>query len=286
MSAPAETKLEDTQGKYLYAVRDGTELHSAEWTACRIVLTDERLAMVGEDRVTIPLSSIDQFGGREDVNQAAASEPEYVTVRHDGDAVLVTTPELETLETSLFRALLDGVVVYVTHPAVVGGVVQDESWQRGQVRVAAEAVRIALEDGRSFTIERGGVSELTSDERAVDGDQRPVIEVEHADDRSVETYLSGDERHVSALERFLAAGAERNQADLDLDPIERQVVTALYSGVSPFAIADFVGTDIETVEEIYDRLIELDVIEAVRERSEVSLTPHGRAVASEAMGER
>ena len=286
MSAPAETKLEDVQGKYLYAVRDGAELHSAEWTACRIVLTNERLVLVADDRLTIPLGSIDQFGGREDVNQAVAAEPQYVTVRHGEDAVLVTTPEFEAFETNLYRALLDTAVVYVTHPAVVGGVVQDETWQRGRLKISSSTVRIALEDGRSVSIERAAVSELTSDERAVDGDQRRILEVEHADEQSLETYLSGDRRHVSALERFLAAGVERNQADLDLDPIERQVVTALYSGVSPFAIAEFVGTDPETVEEIYDRLIELDVIEVVRERSEVSLTPHGRTVANEAMGSR
>ena len=76
------------------------------------------------------------------------------------------------------------------------------------------------------------------------------------------------------------------RADLDLDPIERRVVMALYSGVSPFAISEFVGVDVEKVEEIYDRLIELEVIEVVRERTEVGLTARGRKVASEAMGER
>jgi helix-turn-helix protein len=61
---------------------------------------------------------------------------------------------------------------------------------------------------------------------------------------------------------------------------------ALYSGVSPFAISDFVGIDVERVEEIYDELLELDVIEVVRERKEVALTPQGRRVAGEEMGKQ
>ena len=102
----------------------------------------------------------------------------------------------------------------------------------------------------------------------------------------METYLSGREHHLSVLRQLLEEGAERNRADLDLTPIEQRVVMALYSGVSPFAISDFVGIEVEKVEEIYDQLIELDVIEVVRERQEVTLTPQGRKVAGEEMGEQ
>ncbi len=45
---------------------------------------------------------------------------------------------------------------------------------------------------------------------------------------------------------------------------------ALHSGVSPFDIPNFVGIDVEEIEEIFDRLIELDVISVLRERTEVN----------------
>jgi helix-turn-helix protein len=45
----------------------------------------------------------------------------------------------------------------------------------------------------------------------------------------------------------------------------------------------FVGADVEEVEAIYDRLIELDVIEVVRERTEVEMTAQGRSVAGKTM---
>jgi helix-turn-helix protein len=171
---------------------------------------------------------------------------------------------------------------------VVGGVIQGAEWQRGRLKVTRETVRMVLEDGQKVVVERGDIGEFETDERAVAGEQRSVIEVEHTDEEgtSVETYLSGRQNHLSVLSQLLEEGAERNRADLDLEPTERRVVMALYSGVSPFAISDFVGIDVDEVEEIYDELIELEVIEVVRERKEVGLTPQGRRVAGEKMGEQ
>jgi helix-turn-helix protein len=48
----------------------------------------------------------------------------------------------------------------------------------------------------------------------------------------------------------------------------------------------FVGIDVERVEEIYDQLLELELIRVVRQRREVSLTPQGRKVAGKAMSEQ
>ena len=147
---------------------------------------------------------------------------------------------------------------------------------------------MVLEDGQKFIIERDDIGEMETDQREVAEEERSVIEVEHTDEEgtSLQTYLSGRQYHISVLKQLLEEGAERNRADLDLTATEQRVVMALYSGVSPFAISDFVGIEVDRVEEIYDQLIELDVIEVVRERKEVSLTPQGRTVAGEAMGEQ
>lgn len=284
----SEKKIEDTQGKYLQAVKNGQEITSAEWQQCRVVLTNQRIVIVADGKMSIPLDRIDQMGERYDVNQRVASETDYTTLYLGDDVVLVTTSDHETFETNFYRAFLDGAVVYVKHPAVVGGVVQGSEWQRGRLKVTEAAVRMVLEDGQKFDIERDDIGEFETDERDVAGDQRNVLEVEHTDEdgTSVQTYLSGREHHISVLKQLLEEGAKQVQADLDLSPIERRVVMALYSGVSPFAISDFVGIDVEKVEEIYDELVELEVIEVVRERKEVSLTAKGRKVAGEAMGEQ
>jgi helix-turn-helix protein len=283
-----ETKLEDTQGKYMQVLKNGHELTEGDWRQCRIVLTTERLVLAADDQITVPLADIDRIGDRYDVNQAAKAETSYTTLYVGDDALLVTTGDHEQFRTNFYRATLDGAIIYVRHPAVRGGVVQDAGWQRGRTKITQQAVLLVTEDGQKVTIERDDIGEMATDELTVKGEERAVVEVEHTDDEgtSVETHLSGKEHHLSVLQRLLDEGAERNRADLDLDPVERRVVMALYSGVSPFSISEFVGIDVEKVEAIYDRLLELEVIEVERERTEVALTAQGRTVAGEAMGER
>jgi len=288
MSGNTEKKIEDTQGKYLHAIKAGRELKDAEWQNCRIVLTTERLMIVTDEKISMPLEQVDVLDERRDVNRAAASEAYYMTLELDGDILLLTTADFQGFRTNFFRSILDAAVVYVKHPAVVGGVVQGAEWQRGRLKVTEETVRAVLEDGGKLVIDRSDIGEMETDERDIAGERRGVIEVEHTNDEgtSVQTYLSGREYHIGVLKQLLEEGAEANRADLDLSATEQRVVMALYSGVSPFGISEFVGTDVERVEEIYDQLIELDVIEEVRTRKEVSLTPQGRKIAGEAMGEQ
>ncbi|WP_336327975.1 CheF family chemotaxis protein [Halovenus sp. HT40] len=283
-----EKKIEDTQGKYLHAIKGGRELTDAEWENCRIVLTNQRVMIITDSKISVPLEEIDVLDERVDVNRNAASESYYTALDVGEDVLLITTADYEGFRTNFFRAILDEAVIYVKHPAVVGGVVKSSEWQRGRLKLTKETVRMVLEDGQKFIIERDDIGEMEVDEREVAGEERGVVEVEHTDEEgtSVETYLSGRQYHISVLKQLLEEGAERNRADLDLTATEQRVVMALYSGVSPFAISDFVGVDVERVEEIYDQLIELDVIRVVRERKEVSLTPQGRKVAGEAMGEQ
>jgi helix-turn-helix protein len=283
-----EKKIEDTQGKYLHAIKGGRELTDAEWENCRIVLTNQRLLIITDSKISMSLEDIDVLDERVDVNRNAASESYYTALDIGEDVLLITTADYQGFRTNFFRAILDEAVIYVKHPAILGGVVQGSEWQRGRLKLTQETVRMVLEDGQKFIIERDDIGEMETDEREVAGEDRSVIEVEHTDDEgtSVETYLSGRQYHISVLKQLLEEGAERNRADLDLTATEQRVVMALYSGVSPFAISDFVGIDVERVEEIYDQLLELEVIRVVRERKEVSLTPQGRKVAGEAMGEQ
>lgn len=283
-----EKKIEDTQGKYLHAIKGGRELTDAEWENCRIVLTNQRVMIITDSKISVPLEQIDVLDTRVDVNRNAASESYYTALDVGEDVLLITTADYQGFRTNFFRAILDEAVVYVKHPAVVGGVVKSSEWQRGRLKLTKETVRMVLEDGQKFIIERDDIGEMETDEREVAGEERGVIEVEHTDEEgtSVETYLSGRQYHISVLKQLLEEGAERNRADLDLTATEQRVVMALYSGISPFAIGEFVGVDVGRVEEIYDQLIELDVIRVVRERKEVSLTPQGRKIAGEAMGEQ
>ncbi|MFB6075342.1 MAG: CheF family chemotaxis protein [Haloarculaceae archaeon] len=282
-----EKKIADTQGQYLQAVQNGQRLTDASWRTCRIVLTTERLVLVEEGKRQVPLEAIDRIEDRFDVNQQSASVSSYVTLHVGDDVVLVSASEHEQFETDFYRACLNGEIIYVKHPAVEGGVVQDSAWTKGRVKVTDDAVRLALADGQAVGIERADIGDLGIAEQRVADADRTVIQVEHTQDGiSVETHLAGDQFHATVLQVMLEESAERNRADLDLSSTERRVIMALHSGVSPFDVPTFVGIDVEKTEEIFDRLIELDVIDVVRERSEVQLTTRGRRVAGERMGEQ
>jgi helix-turn-helix protein len=283
----SEHKLLDGQGKFIRVVQDGNKLNDASWTPGRILLSNKRLLVATDDgKLTIPLSEVHSLGGRYDVNQAIATVSEYVSLRHDNDVLLFSLPDTKGFKWALYEALLDGEIVLVKHPAVEGGVVQETEWEKARVSIETDSVGLAVASGSFVEIDLADVGGAAADERTVTGQERPVVEVEHAEgETSVETHIAGNERRSALLESLLEEGVRRNEAEVDLDGPEQQVLMALYSGVSPFEIPEFVGLDIEEVEEIYERLIELEVLDEVRKRREVTLTTRGRNLASESIND-
>jgi len=282
----SEKKIADVQGQFMRVMESGRRLDDADWQSCRIVLTDRRVVLIADGKRSIPLSAVREIGGRYDVNQRAAQVASYLSLNLGDDVVLVSAAEHDEFETDFYHACLDGEILHVRHPAVEGGVVQEADWSKARIKVTDEDVRFALADGGLVSVDRDDIGEVEIEERTVLDAEQTVIEVEHTEeDISVETYVTGDDDDISVLRQVIEEGVERNRADLDLGPVEKQVVMALHSGVSPFEIPEFVGADVEEVEEIYDRLIELDVIEVVRERTEVEMTAQGRSVAGQTMGD-
>lgn len=286
-----EYKIADTKGQFAQVVKNGRNLRDVTWTSGRILLSNKRLVLAGNGgKRTIPLRTVTEISGRHDVNQMVARVSEYVSVRYDDDVILVsanTGEEDDPFESECYRALLDQRVVLAKHPAVKGGVVQETKWEKGRVKIDEGALDLAVSDGTFVEIALDDVGAVGLGERTVNGKKRAVIEAEHTEDgASVQTYLSGDDRKTGLLASFLERNEDSGTASLDLGGSEREILMALYSGVSPFDIPDFLGTDIEVVEETFERLIDLDVLEEVRIRRDVSLTARGRNVASEAMNEQ
>lgn len=283
----SEQKLADTYGKFAQVAKNGRKLSDARWTSGRILLSNKRLVCAADaGKRTIPLSKVTGLGGRHDMNQAIAQVSGYLSVRFDDQIVLIA-PDDGDVETELYRALLDRTIILAKHPAVEGGVVQDTEWTKGRVSVEAEAVCLALADGTFVELAFDDIGNVRTSDRTVNGSTRTVIEAEHSDDgTSIQTYLTGDDRASSLLTSLLSKGVERNDASLDLDGDEQQVLMALYSGVSPFEIPDFTGLPVEDVEEMFERLVELEVLDEIRVRREVGLTARGRNVASQSIGDQ
>lgn len=284
----SERKLLDTRGRFALAVVDGRARNQLSWQQGRIVLSNRRLIVAGSDgKRSIGLKSISKLGGRADVNQEIASVPEYVSIHVDEDVFLIETSDSVELEFQLYQVLLNGSTVSVKHPAIEGGVVQDVEWVDGRLKLEDASVAIALASGKLVDVTLDDVATVDIDRREVNGNPAAVVNLDHTEDgTNVVTAVSGPIRQVRLFGSFVRSRTSKNDVSLELTTRDREVLMALYSGVSPFEIPDFVGLDPDTVEEIYDQLIEASVLNEVRVRREVELTPRGRNLASEAMSEQ
>lgn len=283
-----ERKLIDTTGRFTQVIRDGTTLGDIGWQNGRILLSNRRLVLASDSgKRTLQLSKIQDIAGRYDVTQAIAKVSSYVSIRIGDDVYLVSTNSPEDFELTLQKTILDGEILLVKHPAIEGGVVQSADWRRARLKIDDGAVNLAIENGSFVQIEIDDVGSIERNERSVRSKPRPVVEAEHTEaGTSVQTYLSGSETSCSVLESVLRRGADRNATAVELDTDETEVLMALYSGVSSFEVPEFLGMDPDTVEDIYERLVELDVLQEVRLRREVALKPRGRNIASEAINEQ
>lgn len=287
MSEQAEHKVADTRGRFAIAVSDGRVVNDASWTKGRIILSNRRLVLVGNGgKRTIPLSGIDGLEGRADATQALARVSGYVCIQYGTDVLAIAAEDHDEFRSNLFSAMLDQRVIRVKHPAVEGGVVTGADWEPARVKVDTDAISIALRSGTFVEIDLNDVGRLEVSESVVEGEEREILKAEHTvGETSVETHLTGSVRQVAALKSLLREGESRSKADIDLDEFEREVLMALYSGVSPFEVPNFLGMDVDRVEETYEELVELEVLDEVRVRREVTLKSRGRNIASEAMNE-
>jgi len=285
-----EAKLVDSAADYCDVVRDGEPVTDPRWRSSRVVVTNQRLVLAGTDgNRTFPHDALELVADPGSVAPDGVATEGVAAFRAGDDTFLVDAAAVEAFDREYCRAALDTEVILVTHPAVVGGVVQDTEWSKARFRFADDEVKLALPGGDTASFPVADVGTVETATETVMGDSRTVVRLEHTDDegRSVETHFSGTEAHTRALTHlFRAVVSDRKSDEFDLTETENQVLMALYSGVSPFEMADFVGLDVDEVEEIYGKLLEMGAVDKVRERTEVSLNAHGRNLASEAMSEQ
>ncbi|MEF8937096.1 CheF family chemotaxis protein [Halobacteriaceae bacterium SHR40] len=282
-----ETTLADQRGKFTQVVKDGQKVPDVEWIPGRILLSEKRIVLASnQGKRTIPLSKVSTIKVRDDASQPFANVSSYLSLQVGNDVTLVAPNEHEEFEHQLYNAVLDGEVVIVKHPAVKGGVIQDSEWQKGRMAVDEDQIGLALANGQFVEVETDDVGSVERQKADVMDKERLYIEVEHTvGDTAVETHISGNTQHVNILGGLLGSNQTQDPDSIDLGPEEQEVLMALYSGVSPFQIPDFVGKDVDQVEQIYDQLIEEGILELERERREVELKARGRNVAGEAMGQ-
>ncbi len=285
----SETQLADQKGKFTQVVKDGRKVPDIEWIPGRILLSNKRMILASKQgKRTIPLSKLGSIKSRQNAENPLAKVSSYISLQVGSDVTLISPQHHETFENALYDAVLDQQVVAVKHPAVKGGVVQNTSWEKARLTPELDegTIALAITSGKFVEIELDDIGIVEENQGDVLGEERFFIEVEHTEaEAAVQTYISGPKHKVSILAELLRKSEQQHSTDVELTEQENEVLMALYSGVSAFQIPEFVGMDIETVEEIYDDLIEAGILQEKRVRRDVQLKARGRNIASEAMGE-
>lgn len=279
----SERKMADTTGKILLAVKGDRPLSDASWKQGRILLSNKRLILATQDgKQTYPLRDLRQIGGRMDASIDARQVADYVTLRFVDRTYLVAASDHERFEHLLFKALLHGRSVQVKYPAVEGGVVTDANWETASLTLDEDGLALAIQSGTFVSLDLDELSGIQTDMRDVAGTQRIVIAASHLDREGtiVETHIGAAEPHGEHLRTYLLEGLASTETNVELSETEREVLMALYSGISPFEISTFIDRDIDEVEEIYERLLKVDLVDEIRVRREVRLNARGRNVAS------
>lgn len=284
-----ETQLADQKGKFTQVVKDGRKVPDLEWIPGRILLSNKRMILASKQgKRTIPLSKLSSIKSRKDAENPLAKVSSYISLQIGADVTLISPQRHEQFENVLYDAVLDQQVVAVKHPAVKGGVVQNTSWEKARLTPELDegTIALAITSGKFVEIELDDIGIVEENQGDVLGEERFFIEVEHTqEEAAVQTYISGPKHKVSILAELLRKSEQQHTTDVELTEQESEVLMALYSGVSAFQIPEFVGMDVETVEEIYDDLIEAGILQEKRVRRDVQLKARGRNIASEAMGE-
>lgn len=280
-----ERTLLDAAGDYRYVVRDGEVASETPWQSCRIVLTSRRLVLAtGGDERSIPLDRVRVPGDVPDGATVEAGTPVRI-----GDAVLaIDARGPEPLASAYSRATLHGEVLLVDgRPAddVDGG--EPAEWSKARLAFEDDGVVLERAGGGTEGLELGDVRAVRTATGDVLGRERQILAVEHddGDEQAARRRFSGAEAHVSALARVLRTALESGPSVPELDETDREVLVALYAGVSRSDVPAFVGADAAEVAETVDRLREAGAVETGPGETEVALTDRGRNLASRAMGE-
>jgi helix-turn-helix protein len=160
-----EQKLLDSQGDYLYAVKDGQVNEGASWNSCRLMLTTERLVLATSgNKQTVPIGKIALEPDPPDIE--ATEYMSNVTALSVGNNVILVSAEEGGIGFELCRAILHDQIILVKHPAVKGGVIQETAWEKAKFRYVSDTIKMALSDGR-LAIDMDNVGNIDTTEQTV-----------------------------------------------------------------------------------------------------------------------
>ncbi|CAB50452.1 CheF family chemotaxis protein [Pyrococcus abyssi] len=216
----------------------------------------------------------------------------------------------------VFEVLINGKTVMLQLARIVGGAINMESkWEEGWLRVikvksartqrTERSVVVITQDKRPVSI-FSDLEDIEIEEVEMNGKKVRAWKIRHFHiNQSVTSYLYIPDKKVqlfvlryllkytpSAMEFIIKIAddfptlksefqelMEKELKELEsLDEMEKQILVALYSGINPLELHQFLGITEKEIEEIYDRMIDKGLLKIVMIRKIVDLTNEGRKI--------
>ncbi len=263
----------------------------------RVLMSDRRLVLVTSDtKTTVPIASIFDIA----VGQVPPEVEEFFDytvmvgyVENNRRKTTVIGGGRETIEKFsllLFRAVLNGSVALLTHPAKVGGRVMDAPERRSGLHLDYESVwfrggDVADADDGPVSIDLASVVFFEVLERSDGaGGTELMLSVQHVDDgRTVTSEITmASRRKMNILGRYLRLiyhWIKSDVRDIDVEEHELEVLVGLYSTSEGIDLASLL--DVEEAE-LGARLESLHEDGLITDAEfPVDLTPQGRFIVNE-----
>ncbi|AEC52056.1 hypothetical protein PNA2_1141 [Pyrococcus sp. NA2] len=216
----------------------------------------------------------------------------------------------------VFEVLINGKSVMLQLARIVGGAINMESkWEEGWLRVVRvksartqrteRSIVVITKDKRPVSI-FSDLEDIEIEEVDMNGKKVKAWKIRHFHiDQSVTSYLYIPDKKVqlfvlryllkynpTMLEFIMKISddfptlksefqeiMEKELKELEsLDEMEKQILVALYSGINPLELHQFLGLSEKEIEEIYDRMIDKGLLKIVMIRKIVDLTNEGRKI--------
>lgn len=290
--ADSEQKILATNGKFIHHLIKGEiRRNNATWTHGHIILTNKNIYLIdNNNKNKITLKSLEKLGKKYDISQAIVKAPDYISLSYKQNNTkmvsLITfenSKHTKELRFQILQTLLHKKPVYIKHPVAIGGVIQNTDWQKAQLGLIHNDARLVTENGDIINIYTKKLQNIEQKTAQLKNKTRNILSIEHENQNNIitTTYIHAPDAILTALHFFTSQDFKKEtRAQIDLTENEKQVLMALYTGLSPFDIPTFLNLDIDQVEDIYEKLIRLKMLKEERKRTEVTLTTKGRNLAT------
>jgi len=154
--------------------------------------------------------------------------------------------------------------------------VTNATWEKGAIAVLKTSIWFVSQN-KQISVPLKEVTGMELTKREVQGKQVDVVKIDHLENTDVVTsYVLCPISTLQILINFLSdATKDLESSGEDLDPLSAQVGMLIYSGMDSHAIENMLNISHTNLDEVYEKLLKLGMIDVVFVRKEVQLTPKG-----------